>query len=214
MRSNFSRRWLLLFSVLLLLAGSALADTCTNFATFTCATGTPDVARLGGGVSNNQDVGLTLSGNQFTVFTTNGKAADDVIIVAASAVALSGTLNGLGFTSLKNFPEGGALNAISNSLAGLGFCSSSCSNLSFGYVDLHSELKENGSLTVNVAGVPAGTALYAMLVDDGKIKFVTPNSEGLIVGDQTASVPEPGTITLLGSGLLGLAGMVRRKLLG
>src|SRR5262249_34500093 len=173
MGSKFPKSCLLWFFVVLLLAGAALADTCTDFSPFTCAHSTPDVARLGGGASNGQSVGLTLMGSQFKVFTTNGKAADDVIIIAASVSSLGGALNGHSVVGLQTFPEGGALNAISGTLANLGFCSGSCSNLSFGYVDLHSELKEHGSLTVNVSNVPAGTILYAMLLDDHKIKFVT-----------------------------------------
>ena len=160
------------------LAGSAFADTCDSFSTFNCAKGTPDVARLGGGTAVSGSIGFVLKGtNQFTVFTANGKAASDVIIVAASSSALTGTVNGMSFTSLKSFPEDGAIHAISSSLAGLGFCSSPCKSLSFGYVDLHSALTANGSLNVTLNGVPAGTALYAMMVVNGKIKFITPNSE-------------------------------------
>src|SRR5437899_7796913 len=131
MRNSFLNRGMLLFAVMLVLAGSALANTCNNFGAYTCANGgTPDIARLGGGTASNQSVGFVLTGNQFTVFTTNGRAADDVIIIAASASALGGTLNGHSFNTLTAFPEGGAVNAISSSLAGLGFCSGSCSSLS------------------------------------------------------------------------------------
>jgi hypothetical protein len=200
-------------SVLILaLSGLSSADTCKSFASFGCDKGNPNVARLGGGSASGQSLGFILNGNNFSVSTANGKAAADVIIVGASVTSLSGTLNGMSFTSLSDFPEGGALPAISNSLAGLGFCSGSCSNLSFGYVDLHSALTENGSLDVIAKGVPAGTALYAMMVVNGKIKFITPNSEALVVGGNTAAIPEPGSLLLTGTGLMGLVGVARRKL--
>ena len=207
------RRGLLLLTLICALVGSAFADHCDSFASFTCDKGTPNVARFGGGTSSGEDVGLVLKGtNQFTVFTANGKAASDVIIVAASSSALTGTLNGMSFASLKAFPEDGAMHAISSRLAGLGFCSSPCGGLSFGYVDLHSALTSNGSLNVTLNGVPSGTALYAMLVVNGQIKFITPNSEAMVIENNHTAVPELDTMALLGTGLIGLAGIVRRKL--
>jgi hypothetical protein len=202
--------------LLLILSGAALANTCNNFSVYTCAKHTNDIVHVGGGVASGQSVGILLNSNMFNITTANGDGGSDVIILAAFANgAPTGTLNGIGFTSvLGSFPEGGATGAITDSLQGLGFCGTTC-NLSFGYVDLGTALATHGSVSITAKGVPAGTVFYAEVLNSkGQIVYITPNSEAGILGRGTSPVPEPGTISLMITGLCGIAGGAWRKLRG
>ena len=211
-----SKSLAILLPLLLALSGAAWADTCESFAIYTCAKGAHDGAYIGGAgtLIASPGAGLLLSSNTFTVSTHDGAGGEDVIILAASAGALTGTLNGTAFTSLSSFPEGGATGAIVTNLQTTGFCGSTC-NLTYGYVDLHTALSPNGSLTVTAAGVAPGTVFYAEVLGcKCTIMYITANSESAILGGGTSAVPEPGSISLLVTGLCGIAGGAWRKLRG
>lgn len=201
---------MLLCSATLLAALPASANTCNDFASYTCSKSTPDIVHLQGTGTTGQSVGILLGSNSFSVTFQGNKSfvGDDLIILAAAPNSLTGTINGVSFSSLGTFPEGGAIGAIQDTWTGMGIVFNSPS---FGYANVGTIGSAPVSLTAS--GVGKGTILYAEVVDpkSGKILYITPNSEaGILQGGSTAT-PEPASLTLLGTGLAGLAGVLRRK---
>ena len=146
-----------LLAIFLLTALSATANTCDSFASFTCSKSTPDLVHLVGTGATGQSVGIVL-GNTFNVTFMGNKSflGDDLVILAAAPNGLTDSVNGVSFSSLSSFPEGGAMGAIQDTWKGTGVLFTSPS---FGYANVGAI--GSGTVSISASGVGAGTILYA-----------------------------------------------------
>ena len=197
----------------LLLAVLALALPLAAFA----SGGSVDFTNTGGTLSGSAS-GLSLSGSTLTV--VNGLYGGGLIT--------SSNLGSVSFTTgafiTGNAQTGGTLAAggtfsiVGNGVNGVPngtIFSGTFSSASWEMITL-----ANGNHEYALIGAIAGglgtfstngaTSQLTVVVDTHKGYFN--GSADLASGDTSVAVPEPGTLSLLGTGLIGLAGVIRRKL--
>jgi len=108
-----SRLLTISLSLLLILSGAALANTCNDFASYACSKSTPDIVRING-LNSGQSIGIMLNSNTFNITTTNGKGVGDTLIILGAFLngAPTGSVGGVNFTANANAFEGASSGAI------------------------------------------------------------------------------------------------------
>lgn len=172
-----------------------------------------------GGTLSGMSGGLTLSGTglfQVTGLNGMGTVTGSLGSVSLSTgILMSSVLNANGSLKSATFASGGTLIVTGNGTNGIpsgvvftGTFTGSPTLTQFGngYVLA-------GSFTGTLNGTQE-TGTFAVVTEGAGHKGYMGSIGVGSVDINMSPVPEPGTITLLGTGLIGLAGAVRRKILG
>lgn len=174
-----------------------------------------DFTNSGGTLSGSSE-GLSLSGS--ALIAVNG--LNGLGLVTGNLGSVSFTTSGLISGSLQmggTFDSGGSFvidgNGTNGIPSGAIFTGSFTGPVTWTLVTL-----ANGTHNYTLSGSLSGAWYNGSTVDGATVQLTINTGKGFFNGSTTISsgdtnilVPEPGTLTLLGTGLIGLAGILRRK---
>ena len=172
-----------------------------------------------GGTLTGSSAGLTLTGSNLTG-TTLGLGTCSTAVPCGTVSFTTAAMTSGDVVNGGTFAAGGTFMIVGNGTDGLpagaifaGTFSEPVKWIPDGIIGVDGTISY--TLTGRVSGMYNGTmvsgATTQLTFDTGKAGFQ--GSVGLGSGDTViTTVPEPGTLGLLGTGMVGLAGVIRRKL--